>query len=791
MGTEAVAAWVRNFSNLFCYCRPVRYVDEIVGVFEAQPPGSKRYLLRCLERQPITVDSLPVLELFRNAETSEVADLAILLGDRYRTRVDRDRLIRASGGESQEQGQWSRFIRADQLVAPDQEKKRHEKAAAGLLSDLVDPLRTLVQRDSQLARRAVRILARIRTPESLAVLEEASRSDALLFDSMAALATFGGEQAGEVALALLERWEGTSWYRGLIRGLSGLNTPKVFAKLQELSGNEELLDSVVVALEGFEEFDYLPCLQRARLSPDPWVRLQVVETLGRLGGDTQVEELGKLLESSQHPLVQVACLKALTEAGGPRAGKIVKEALNSGSPLVQAAAIESLIALPVPKKDYRDRVLSLVDSEHPRLAMNAALACVVLDSKRAVSRVTQLIRSGQAHAMLQGVFSLAYIDHPLSAKVLTNMAEKAASPELRMQSLRALGRHSRDNPMAVGALAKFVASDDPQMRSTAVLFLADSERLQRGKVAQLLASRLPVETEPLVRATIFLALGLMGPAAHDQVGCLEAALEGSPLEARTAAWSLVSSAGKSEAAGKLRQSDSAALQAWGTLHSWYQGGGGTQELAELMGYASPGDLLDCLEAARLMVLAPLYSEECPGLRGLTDFLSNRARALETGAPLEPAPGGNSENLERESKDVVLISTGVGRQSGIIEARELIRPQIVDESTASANLDQANEVISSMAVHGPSKTEVMEAMHRASYFHIPQAEMEQLKAIQEAEARRKIETAEAEQEEAEAPSEEEVSEDTSLPEEEEGGGLMMIGAFLVAILVGQALRIVLR
>ena len=115
--------------------------------------------------------------------------------------------------------------------------------------------------------------------------------------------------------------------------------------------------------------------------------------------------------------------------------------------------------------------------------------------------------------------------------------------------------------------------------------------------------------------------------------------------------------------------------------------------------------------------------------------------------------------------------------------------MVDESVASANLDQANEVVANLATHGPSKTEVMEAMHQASYFHIPQAELEQLAAVQAAEARLKKEAELSQIEdlpEIEASPEEEAEDDT---EEEDGGGLLMIGAFLVAILLGQAVRIV--
>lgn len=686
----------------------MRHLDEILSIYPAQEPRSKRYLLRRLERLALTADSAAADQLFRQAEGSEVADFAVLAEDQFYPRHEKQRMQRASGTRSEESGDWSRFF--DQHAGPrgPDSAEALEKAAAPRLGSMVEGLREALGRGGPSARAALKVLSRIRVPGSLEAIRSTIRDEALVRDAMAALSTFGGPEAEAVGLELARAWEGTPFHEGLVYSMRGFVGGEVLRYLYGLLNEPRLHAPVATALEAMQDHDCLAALGHILASPDPWTQLQAIETLGRLGGDEHIQKIGEVFENPIHPLVQVACLQAVASTGSPKGGFIGMKGLEVQDPMVQAAAIEALVALPVPKVNYSERVLRLLDTTHPRLAMNAALACVVLDSQRAAARIHKLIKDGSASHLMQGIHCLAYMDHPSTAPLLAALGQRCPTGELRLQAIRALGRHAEGTPAAAAPLASFLGQSDPRERQTAAWFLSHCEGMVRPGAVTSLTQALQTESHAETERVLVLALGLSGPGCQEAAGLLGRKLEGASELRNAAAWSLVAACGDSGEVAALSKSPHRDLKAWGCLHAWFSRGEGLDQLGGLIRSTQDEEVLGaCLAVARLAAEVTTFASGPDNLAGLCRALSEE----------DSAGGAGAGDLGR------LLSSGTHRLLGGPGTGAEVRPQLIREKTPGMALPTGEEAVRALADHQPTETDAAKAMAVASYYAIPRDTLE--------------------------------------------------------------------
>ncbi len=546
----------------------------------------------------MTSDGSVLANLFRQAETSDLGPEARLSEEYYFSRREEDRLRRAAGDPLQEAGDWTRFLGQTAAPVAEEDGGASERAATASLSLLVEALDAPIRLGGGRAAAALKVLARIRTPASLEKICLAGSKVAVAPAAMAALSTFGGDSAQEAALDLVKAHEDSPILPSLLAGLRGLPGQQSLAILSRYAGEEEFRPGVARALEGFGDLHYVPVLEQLLETRVPWTLIQVIETMGRLGGADLVGRLGAIYAKVPNPQVQVACLQALAESRDRQAGAFVMRGLKSAEPLVKAAAVESVVALPIPRKQYRDQVLSLLDSPHPRLAMNAALACVVLDPKRAVKRVQELLGSGSAAHLVQGIHCLSYMEDRAAGGILRAVIAKTAPGAIQVQAVRALGRRASRDPEATGILAGLLGHTHPNVRITAAWFLAGCHPAARVPAAKAVMQALSREPEASVRSVYCEGLGLAGSVAKEALGVLAQETKSVGPSARSAAWALATAFPDSPEASALERVRTVGVRSRANLASWYSGNLGLENLALLIGSTQADEYLDAVEVGR-------------------------------------------------------------------------------------------------------------------------------------------------------------------------------------------------
>ncbi|HEY9846142.1 MAG TPA: HEAT repeat domain-containing protein, partial [Candidatus Caenarcaniphilales bacterium] len=104
-----------------------------------------------------------------------------------------------------------------------------------------------------------------------------------------------------------------------------------YAAVSQMSslGNQNLAEALITLRD---------CLN----DPEPDVQAAAADSLGALKLTQAFEDLQHLYQSTPEWLVKFSIVAALGELGDPRGFELLKEALNSGQDMVQAAAIGSL-----------------------------------------------------------------------------------------------------------------------------------------------------------------------------------------------------------------------------------------------------------------------------------------------------------------------------------------------------------------------------------------------------------------------------------------------------------------
>jgi HEAT repeat protein len=663
-------------------------------------------LLRCLEREAVRVDAAVPYNLLTQARGSEVADYARLAEDFFFSRREEDRLRRAGGDPLTEAGEWTRFMGQGGVSSDRAEAEDLEQAAVNRLTPLVDPLKARLAEGGDIAEAALRVLARIRLSTSLDAIMGGARSGLLAPACLGALSVFGGREAALRGLEMAQAVRRTPVFKDLIYSFRSLPEPEVFQFLTELAPKENVQSQVASALEGFASFDHASVLEISLRSRDPWTLVQAIETMGRIGGPTLTRQIGVLFERVEHPLVRVACLQAVAETGAREGVQVAMAGLACPDPGVKAAAVEALVALPVARNDYRDRVLALLDTPHPKLAMNTALACVVLNPGRSVQRVQKLISSGSASHLLQGIHCLAYMEDRASPGILHAIIGKAPAGPIRIQAVRSLGRRASRDPQAVGTLANLVKSPDPAVRMTAAWFLAGCHYAARKGASGVLAQAVEGENLAVVRAVDCEALGLCGPAAIDASRILGRCLGLGGQVARSAGWSLATAFPDSPESRLLKTSGDVSLQARACLQSWYSGGEGVEQMAELLRSCEEDVFLDVAMVARSLAESACFVGTGPTrLKPLAEKLSLLLREGGSGVTV----GGAVPEM------APLMARGrTGQQAAVQNLGVALepQPQRINQGGERLPSEQAAE----QALKDlPSMQEAAEAIEQASYY----------------------------------------------------------------------------
>ncbi len=560
---------------------------------------------------------MEILSLARLFHAREGTLASWLTEESVWSRREIERLRRSVGEEAAEAGAWTQFLQPAVSASPQASGADVAQAGGAALNELLEPLAEGASRSREQMVFAFRVLGRIHSPAALDLIGRMAAQHQAVIPAMGAFSTLGTAQAAERAVALCRAVEVHSTFPSLLEGFARLPSPVSFQYLSSLAPRGgEIASGVVAALEGFEAFDHLPILESAMRSGDPWVLIEGAETLGRIGTPEHLKRIEVVFDSSSHPLIQIACLQAVSADAGPGVLRIASKGLASANPAVQAAAIEALISAQIPYAQFRDRVVALLGSQHPKLSLNALLACIAVDPQRAVQRTTELLRSGVPTELVQAIQALAYIEAPSSTEALARAVSQCPPGPLRVQAIRSLGRLVSRMPDAIEALGKLLDDEDPKTREGAAWFLAGTHPASRKRAAEVLAKRCRNEENTPASIAMVEALGFLGKAANLAVPDLHYLLLVGPLQAETAARALATSFPRAREAQDLATHGSPAVEAYAGLLQWYEEGGGVERIVEALRSEDTFTFRAGCEVARLAALAATVTGETRRLTGL-------------------------------------------------------------------------------------------------------------------------------------------------------------------------------
>lgn len=600
----------------------MRPQDEILVTLPRQPAAGRRFLLRRLAHLPLMEDG-PLLYDFLTGLAPHGDQGALLRAEEdVWERLELDRLRRSVGETSGMSGTWTTFLSAvSPSSMPEGVEDAHVQAGAELEA-LLDPLVLGLEANEASLRVGTRCLGRIHSERSLRLLLGIATERGAIAPAVSALTTLGTAKAAEIALDLVQAVEGTSIHPELIAHLGRTPTPSVMRYLGQVSSqpSSEILAGVASALEGFRDEEALPFLDRLLAVRDPWVLINTVETLGRMGSLECLKRLDRVFETQAHPLIRIGCLQAAAASQGPAVITIAEKGLATPDPNVQAAALEALVASGAPHQVYRDAVVRLLESPHPKLALNAALACVAVDPARAAQKVTDFLNSGDPVQLLRAIHCLAYIEAPNSIQALQHVLAQSPPGTLRIEATKAMGRLVGRVPGAAEPLLKLLPSLDLPTYRLALCFLTSAHPASRVKCAQTLTQMVRAEDDPKASVPLIEALGALGPAGQLSVPDLHHLLLSSPQQAVAAAKALAISFPRSKEAQDLSGHSSPLIQGFGGLAAWLDQGRGIQLLVQTLKDPDPSSFQSASEVVRLAAAAGAWTAKTRRLVGLAKSL---------------------------------------------------------------------------------------------------------------------------------------------------------------------------
>ncbi len=601
----------------------MRPQDEILLTLPRQPPPGRRFLLRRLGNLPQAEDIRHFHDSVRKIADADPNDIAAALAeDEIWEKRELERLRRSVGEESGQGGTWTSFLMPAVSSERPDDIRDAGIAAGQALESILEPLSSGAARGPAEARWVAQALGRIQSHASIDLLMKIATDHGAIAPAVLGLASLGGDLAAEKAMLLTKAVEGTSVHPGLLRCFGKLPTAKSYAFLlkQLQRGNPEVSAGVAVALEGFDSFDPIDALKALSQSKDPWVLINTVETLGRIGSPEYLELIETIFETQAHPLIRVGCLQAVSGARGAATQRLASAGLKSQDANVQAAAVETLVTAGVPYDRYRDLVLGLLGNPHPKLALNASLACIAVEPKRAFQQISTLLSSGKPRDMLQAIQCLAYVEAKSSIEALRQIISRCPAGAMRIQAVRALGRLATRTPDAVKPLTKILELDDPESQEAAIWFLASSHPAGRVEASKAITDLLRLSGEKPIGPICIEALGLLGPAGQLSVPDLHHALLVGPKQANAAARALAISFPRSKEATDLRNSESSLLQGYGGIASWFESGEGLEMLFQALSQKDSYTFRIACGVARLAGAAGSWTAETRRLVGLAKAL---------------------------------------------------------------------------------------------------------------------------------------------------------------------------
>lgn len=180
---------------------------------------------------------------------------------------------------------------------------------------------------------------------------------------------------------------------------------------------------------------------RVKEGADPFVRVTLLTSLGRLGAPGGLARLEKLVKPGDSELVHLSLIRAAGWSRDPLAHEHLARMLRAGTAEQRAQALESLLVSGVPGGPFLAGARSAATSECERLALHGMLALVLWSPGDAYGELKKVFAEPASWRWYCATYALRYLISPRSARLLRRVRDVVAGSDLEDVVVDALGRH--------------------------------------------------------------------------------------------------------------------------------------------------------------------------------------------------------------------------------------------------------------------------------------------------------------------------------------------------------------
>jgi HEAT repeat protein len=273
----------------------------------------------------------------------------------------------------------------------------------------------------------------------------------------------------------------------------------------------EVREQAAWALGSFREVDVAPVLDALTGETDPFVRLNLIRSLGRLGVPGGRDTLRRFYFPNDPEIIRIAIVRAAGSSTAVEMLPFLERTLSTGNADELAESLQALVCLGVPGTGYLPAARQAVKASHARAALVGLLALSVWAPDEAFTRIVQIFAGPAGPQWFLATYVLRYLKTPQTVPLLVRLCKGVRGNELEEFAVSALCRHL-DEPEAIRTLVELTGSSPSpavtrRMMHDLARHLPESHRTQVAAEIRKLVER---GLGSAIAPSVLLALGSLG-----------------------------------------------------------------------------------------------------------------------------------------------------------------------------------------------------------------------------------------------------------------------------------------
>lgn len=304
------------------------------------------------------------------------------------------------------------------------------------------------------------------------------------------------------------------WLGAALARMPSHATTPLFTRLAT-SDDKALREQAAWAVGSYAEQNPRELIAMFNGEKEPFVRLNLISSMGRLGVPGGVASLRKFTTPTDPVMLKTAALKAAGRAAQPDARAFLEEALRSKEPEEVAEALQSLVGLGTPGASYIEAARQAASSRHGRLMLVGLLALAIWAPDEAFSRVRDTFASPPSTQWFLAAYVMRYLKTDQTVSLLGRLCTTSHGSDLEEIAVSSLCRYLDDPAALTSLFALARAGTTPLVMNRMMTDIARHLPPQHApQAAATIRELLATDLDPAIAGPMLVALGSLG-GAHD------------------------------------------------------------------------------------------------------------------------------------------------------------------------------------------------------------------------------------------------------------------------------------